>query len=209
MIARDLALGALLLIGAPAAGMADSPDPGTVFIFTEGRVERFVRTEGDLQIWATRRGREYSRSAIPAEPILKWDISGRRGERRVVGNTSRLWPPETGNSARFRVLTKTEFEDRVRRSIELWSCKIEAATHVDVGGTSYDTLPIVCLRYSVNTMRPLQKRTWWWSEDVGHYVRRRYENLRDGETSDLRLCAALPAHRANPARIEAIAKRGC
>ncbi|NOX52697.1 MAG: hypothetical protein GXP16_19505 [Gammaproteobacteria bacterium] len=196
-------------ISTAIADQGGVPEPGTVFIFTEGRVERFVRTEGDVHVWATPRGREYIRSANPAEPILQWEIGGKKGERTVTGSAAALWPPQPGNSARFRVLTKLTSEGRQRRSVALWSCRIGEQTKVSVSTRTYGAMPITCLRYSAHTMRPLQKRTWWWSEDVGHYVRRRYENLRNGETIDINLCAALPEHRASAVRIASIVNQDC
>ena len=186
-----------------------SPEAGTVFIFTDGRVERFVRSAGEEQIWATRRGREYARSVNPAEPILKWEIGDRLGNRTVFGKTEKLWPPKPGNSARFRVLTEIERDGRTRRSVQNWTCRVQKMSYLTVPAGTYTTLPISCVRYSVNTMRPLQKRTWWWAPDIGHYVQRRYESIRDGETTEYRLCAALPERRASDARIDAILETGC
>ncbi len=205
---------ALVTVVGVSADVANSqpvpaPDPGTVFIFTEGRVERFVRSDGNEQIWATQKGREYTRSANPAEPILKWRIGKRTGTRKVIGNTSQLWPAKSGESARFRVLTILEDDGRKRRSIQPWSCRIDKAETVTVAAGTYTTLPIRCERYSVHTMRPLQKRTWWWSDEVGHYVKRRFENLRNGETTQYSLCATLPESSANHARIAAVLERRC
>jgi len=199
----------------PIAGLADDtpraraaevdPVPGTVFIFDDGRVERYLRRDGDTLIWATRRGREYVRAANPALPILSWDIGQRSGQREVFGNADNIWPPANGARAQFRVLTKVQDGDADRRYSQAWSCNVAGPQSISVPAGDFPAYRIVCERFSVNSMRLLERRTWWWSEDLGHYVRRRYQDLRDGEVSDIRLCAALPELRASEVRIEALA----
>lgn len=181
-----------------------APDPGTVFIFDDGRVERFVRDEGDAQVWATRRGREYVRATNPALPILEWQVGERSGTRTVFGDSAELWPPEPGQRARFRVLTEVEEGEENSRSVQAWTCSVGHRGQKKVPAGSYTIMPIICERFSLNTMRLLERRTWWWSEDIGHYVRRRYQSVGSGEVRDIRLCAAVPPHRASSARIDAV-----
>lgn len=195
--------------GLPAQAVPIQPDAGTVFVFSEGRVERFVRTEGDQQIWSTRRGREYARSANPAAPITSWSLRGASGTRDVFGKLDKIWPPRAGTSTRFRVLTKVTQDNRTRRSVQNWRCEVGDAQALTVGVGTYETLPISCMRYSIHSMRPLEKRTWWYSNEIGHYVKRRYESLRDGKTSEYRLCATLTKRRASSARIRSVMDEGC
>ncbi len=187
---------------------ADAPDPvpGTVFIFDDGRVERYLRRDEESLVWATRRGREYLRAANPALPIMSWDIGQRSGRREVFGNADNLWPPANGARAQFRVLTEVRDGEAQRRYSQAWSCSASGPRDIKVPAGRFSAYKITCERFSVNTMRLLERRNWWWSEDLGHYVRRRYQNLRNGEVSDMRLCAALPELRASEARIEALAK---
>lgn len=177
---------------------------GTVFIFDDGRVERFLRADGDTRVWATRRGREYVRAANPVLPILEWQFGDRAGQREVFGDVSDLWPPRPGARAQFRVRTDVQEGDRTRRSIQAWSCEVEGRSREDTPAGEFDVVPISCDRFSVNSMRALEKRTWWWSADLGHYVKRRYQNMRNGEVRQITLCAALPETRANDVRIDAI-----
>jgi len=181
------------------------PIPGTVFIFDDGRVERYLRRDGDTLIWATRRGREYVRAANPALPILSWRIGQRSGQRDVFGNSDNIWPPAEGARAQFRVLTQVRDGGESRRYSQVWSCDVDGARNVSVPAGVFASYRITCERFSVNSMTLLERRTWWWSEDLGHYVRRRYQNLRNGEVSDIRLCAALPELHASEARIDALA----
>lgn len=190
---------------APRARAAEvDPVPGTVFVFDDGRVERYLRRDGETLVWATRRGREYVRAANPALPILSWEIGERSGRRDVFGDAGRIWPPSTGARAQFRVLTEVRDGEAQRRYSQAWTCNVDGPKDLTVPAGAFPAWRITCERFSVNSMRLLEQRTWWWSEDLGHYVRRRYQDLRDGEASDIRLCAALPDLRASEARIEAL-----
>ncbi|MEL6388225.1 MAG: hypothetical protein AAFR00_12810 [Pseudomonadota bacterium] len=189
----------------PASQAAEvDPVPGTVFVYNDGRVERFLRREDDSLVWATRAGREYKRAANPALPILSWDIGQRSGRREVFGNADAIWPPASGARARFRVLSEVSDGERRRRMSQAWSCAVDGPETESVPAGDFGIYKITCERFSVNSMRLLEQRTWWWSEDVGHYVRRRFQSLRDGEVSDIALCASLPELRASEARIEAL-----
>lgn len=187
-----------------------APEPGTVFIFSQGRVERFLRSEeDDMRVWSTRSGREYVRAANPAIPVLSWRIGNQSGSRRVIGNADAIWPPEPGRKARFRVLTRVEANGVRRRVTELWRCEVKDEEVLWVPAGRFATLPIECIRYSTTSMRPLQQRIWWWAPDVGHYIRREFANMRSGETLNVTLCAALPAYRATPVRVSQIASDDC
>ncbi len=216
---RTAASCALLLVGCssvpnPVSRLAESgvsaraaevePVPGTVFIFDDGRVERYLRREGETLVWATRRGREYERAVNPALPILSWEVGERTGRRRVFGNADNIWPPADGARAQFRVLTEVRDGADSRRYTQAWSCKVDSPRTETVPAAAFPAYRIACERYSVNSMRLLERRTWWWSEDLGHYIRRRYQDYRDGEVSEIALCAALPELRASEARIDAL-----
>lgn len=189
----------------PRARAAEvDPVPGTAFIFDDGRVERFLRRDGETLVWATRRGREYVRAANPALPILSWEIGERSGRREVFGDTGDIWPPANGSRAQFRVLTEIRDGEEQRRYSQAWTCQVDGPKAVTVPAGAFPAWRITCERFSVNSMQLLERRTWWWSEDLGHYVRRRYQDLRNGEASDIALCAALPELRASEARIEAL-----
>lgn len=180
------------------------PIKGSVFIFDDGRVESFLRREGDNLVWATRQGREYIRAANPALPILSWEIGSRSGRRQIFGNHDDLWPPQGGVRARFRVLNDVTDGKQHRHYSQAWSCSIEKERKISVPAGKFPAHKIVCDRFSVNSMRIQERRTWWWSQELGHYVRRRYQNLADGAVRDIKLCAALPEIRANRPRIDAI-----
>ena len=193
-----------------AAGAVNSaevrldPTPDTVFIYDDGRVERYLEREGEDLIWATRGGREYTRSSNPALPILSWEIGGRVGQRQVFGDMGAMWPPQDGGQTRFRVLTDVSDGDESRRYSQPWSCAVSGPAPIGTSAGEFRAFEITCDRYSLNTMRLLEKRTWWWAEDLGHFVKRRFQSYRTGEVREISLCGALPKWRATEARIEAI-----
>lgn len=192
-----------------AEAVVFEPDPGTVFIFSNNRVEQFVSSDGDRQIWRTRAGREYWRSTNPLEPVRRWQIGDLSGHRELFGQSNQLWPPKPGMSDRFRVMTTVVNNHRTHRSVQGWYCKVLQTTHLDVPAGRFDVVPIRCETYSLDTMRPLQHRTWWWAPALGHYVKREYQSLADGEISEHRLCAALPERRANRARVNSLLETAC
>lgn len=203
---------AALLTPALSAAQTGLVEPGAVFIYDDGRVERFVRAEGkgedgsEREVWASRRGQEYVRAANPVVPVLSWDFGEREGEAEVFGDANALWPPEKGRRARFRVQTvsKSADSDSARSSVRAWACRVSAAEDVETPAGTFEAWPIRCERYSLTTMRLAEVRTWWWSDEVGQSVRRRFQSLDDGAVEDIRLCAALPPARASDARIDSV-----
>lgn len=198
-----------------AALLASTPtteptyEPGTAFIYSRGRVETVVENREEEVVWATRRGREYVRNKNIVLPITHWTIDDRVGERRFYGENDAFWPPEPGARTRFRVVTDVDRDGEISRSVQYWNCQVREAEPVALPNGEFDALPIQCERFSANTMNFLERRTWWWSEEIGHYVQREYTDLRDAETSRIRLCAVLPPRQASEARIEALAEEGC
>jgi hypothetical protein len=198
------------LVGA-AGALANPPiyTPGEVFVFDNGRVEHVREVNGQRVTWAARSGRTYVRSANPVVPILEWRYRGQTGERVIRGDPDRLWPLRPGATARFQTLNIARMEDtgRTRRSVHLWTCRVGSMEQVDTPAGDFDAYPIVCDRFSPNSMRVLERITWRFAPDVGHYVAREARNMRTGEAESFRLFAALPARESNVARIEALARQ--
>ena len=72
---------------------------------------------------------------------------------------------------------------------------------------TFAAYPIVCDRFSANSMRVVERLTWHYSPEIGHYVRREARNMGDGVRETNALYAALPPHAANALRIEALARQ--
>lgn len=181
---------------------------GQAFIFDNGRVERVEEVTDDRVVWAARTGRTYVRDANPIVPILEWSYRGQEGSRRINGDPDRLWPLQAGRSVQFRAVNETrDREDNLRRSVHLWTCTVRAQETVLVPAGRFAAYPLVCDRFSAGTMRVIERLTWHFSAEVGHYVRREARNMRDGTRETYALYAALPPHASNPVRIEALARQ--
>ncbi|MBK8543607.1 MAG: hypothetical protein IPL62_08550 [Caulobacteraceae bacterium] len=55
-------------------------------------------------------------------------------------------------------------------------------------------------------MRIVERLTWHYAPDVGHYIRREARDMLDGVGEIYSLYAALPPRAANPARVETLAR---
>ncbi|HEX8667192.1 MAG TPA: hypothetical protein VF727_02330 [Allosphingosinicella sp.] len=199
-------IAALVAAAATAAPASPLPDyrPGDAFVFSDGRVERVRRVEGDRVTWSGLGSRTYARSRNPVVPVLAWSLSGAEGERQVSAGAERLWPLRPGSSARFRVVTQIRQGKGSRRSVAFWKCGVGRETQTAVPAGTFRALPIRCERYSSSSMRLAERIEWDWSPEVGHYVRRRSTLYSNGSIRELTLFAALPAGSATLPRLRAL-----
>jgi hypothetical protein len=207
---KRISVAVALAISAPLAHASEMPryEEGQAFVFDNGRVERVSGVEGDRVTWAARSGRTYLRDANLIVPILEWSYRGQQGSRQIVGDPDRLWPLSAGRSVQFRAVNETrDRNDRMRRSVHLWRCSVRAVQTILVPAGRFEAFPIVCDRYSASSMRVIERLTWHYAPDVGHYVRREARNMSDGVRETYSLYAALPPRASNPIRIEALARQ--
>lgn len=201
---------ATALLGATAAA-ATPPLPryevGQAFIYDNGRVEQVRKVDGERITWSARSGRDYVRSANPIVPILEWSFRGQTGARTVLGEPERLWPLAAGRRVQFRTVNYTrDTQRRTRRSIHLWTCTVRAAAPLSVPAGTFLAYPIQCDRFSPNSMRVLERLTWYYSPEVEHYIRRDARDMSNGTSESYRLFTALPPRDANAVRIEALVR---
>lgn len=176
-------------------------------MFDNGRVEKVARIEKDNVVWAARSGRTYTRSINPIVPILSWSFRGESGIRKVIGAPDKLWPLKPGASVQFRTLNESKSEKgKTQKSVHLWTCRVRAAENIKIPAGMFRAYPISCDRFSANTMKVIERLTWHYSEEIGHYVRREARDLRDGVAEVYHLHTVLPAWEANPVRVEAVAR---
>jgi hypothetical protein len=181
--------------------------PGQAFVFDNGRVELVQAVKGDRVTWAARSGRSYERAVNPIVPILSWSFRGQSGVREIRGNPQRLWPLRAGASVQFQTINITRDEKgKTRRSLHLWTCRVRAAETVTLRVGRISAIPIQCDRFSAGTMRVLERITWHYSPEIGHYVRREARDMRDGVSETITLHATLTPRESNPVRIEALAR---
>lgn len=183
-------------------------EPGDAFVFSDGRVERVVKTGDTSLTWAGLTGASYLRSRNFVVPVLAWRRGRATGRREVHGNPDALWPIGKSKSARFRVVTETQANAKAspRRSVNLWVCKTGKMKTFTVKAGTYDAIPIKCDRYSPTTMRLLEQREWDYAPELGHYIRRVTVNYLRGTNRKVELVAALSGPAASKARLTALAR---
>lgn len=203
-------------IAAAAAAAAAQPapfplpeyEPGDAFVFSDGRVERVIDSDGARLTWAGLSGASYKRSRNFVVPVLEWRSGRATGRREVHGNPDALWPIGKSRSARFRVVTETKANAQagLLRSVSLWVCKTGKLQSFTVQAGTYEAIPVKCDRYSPTTMRLLEQREWDYAPELGHYVRRVTVNYLRGTTRKVELVAALSGPAASKARLTALAR---
>lgn len=203
-------LAQLAAVALPLSGPIALPDyqTGDSFVYSDGRVERVVRSDGDQMVWAGINGPSYRRSRNFIVPVLEWRSGRGTGVREVRGNPDALWPISKPKSARFRVVTETKANPQAaaKRSVSLWVCKTSKAKAFTVSAGTYSAIPVVCDRYSPTTMRLVERREWDYAPELGHYIRRVSINYLRGTTRSIELVAALSGPSANRARLTALSR---
>lgn len=201
----------ILLLGLMHLAAAGAPLPdyqaGDAFVYSDGRVEQVHRVEGDTVLWSgLGRGSRYLRSRNPIVPILQWQAVGTQATQTIAGHADSLWPLVAGKSVRFRALAEIRKGKTKRRYTAFWKCMVGATGKVAVPAGVFDAWPIQCDRYSSTSMRLVERISWDWSAELGHYVRRRVTRYSTGATQEIVLEAALSAEIATPQRLKALSE---
>lgn len=183
-------------------------EPGDAYVYSDGRVERVVRADGEQMVWAGLSGPSYRRSRNFVVPVLDWRSGRGTGTREVRGDPDALWPIDRSKSARFRVITETKATPQAsaKRSVSLWVCKTSNAKQFTVTAGTYSAIPVRCDRYSTTTMRLVERREWDYAPELGHYIRRVSVNYLRGTTRTVELVAALSGPAASKARLTALSR---
>jgi hypothetical protein len=181
---------------------------GDTFIYSDRRVETAVRVESRDVVWRASNGQRFTRPRNFVVPAVEWSTSRTRGRRVVRGEHEKLWPLEAGRSVRFRSMAEVRSEtEPLRRIPELWTCAAIGSARIDVPAGRFDTEQIRCDRFSPDTMRVQRRVTWYYSSDVGHYVRRETFEFSNGKRTSVDLVAQLHGREANNAAIRSILAR--
>lgn len=199
----------LCSLGAAAAHAA-LPDyrVGDTFIYSDRRVETAERIEARDVIWRAGNGQRFTRPRNFVVPAVQWSTSRTRGRRVVRGEHEKLWPLEAGRTVRFRSMAEVRSDSEpLRRIPELWTCTAAGTQRIEVPAGRFDTQQIRCDRYSPDTMRVQRRVVWYYSPEVGHYVRRETIEFGTGKRSSVDLVAQLHGREANQAAIRSVLAR--
>lgn len=178
------------------------------FVFSDGRVEQVRRTRGDNVLWAGLSGTPYWRSRNPIVPILSWKTRQGEGQRTIAGQPDRLWPLGETRRVRFRVVTESRkgVRDPWVRTVALWSCETGNLRPVTVAAGTFDAVPIRCDRHSATTMKLVERLSWDYAPDLGHYIRRSTVNFLRATEDHVELSAAVHGASATRGRLEALSR---
>lgn len=195
---------------AAAAGAATTPKyrTGDAFVFSDGRVERVIKLDGDRITWRGLSGGSYVRNRNFVIPVLAWRSGKGVGTRRIIGAPHKLWPLDRPKSVRFRAvaLTKTKPTAGWRRTATLWTCKSLKPRTITIRLGQFSTVPFACDRYSATTMRLIERLEWDYAPVINHYVRRASVDYFRGTRSTIELVAALAGPAATRRRLAAIVR---
>lgn len=199
-------LAALALAAAPV-GLPDYR-PNDSFVFSDGRVERVVRVDGDRITWAGMSGPNYQRSRNFVVPVLEWRSGRGTGRRSFAGNPDSLWQGARARSARFRVVAETRSRPQAgwHRAVTLWTCQRQRPRTVRLAMGTYATVPFSCDRYSATSMRLIERLEWDYAPDMGHYVRRSAVDYFRGTRRSIELVATLSGPAATRRRLAALSR---
>lgn len=209
MIAALWLVLALVVAGAPDAALPDY-SVGDAFVYSNGRIERVRAVEGDTVTWSGLTGDPWRRSRNFVAPTPSWRLQGQEGRRTILGQPERLWPLRPGRLVQFRIVTESRNDadppNQWRRSLLLWSCQVGRPRALHVVAGDFNAIPIVCDRFSVGNMRLIERTTWDYAPEIGHFVRRTTVTYANAQTATLELVAALHGRAATNARLMALAR---
>lgn len=205
--ARALLLCCGFVAGAVQAALPDYR-VGDTFIYSDRRVETAERIEARDVVWRAGNGQRFTRPRNFVVPAVQWSTSRTRGRRVVRGEHEKLWPLEAGRTVRFRSMAEVRSDtEPLRRIPELWTCTAAGTQRIEVPAGRFDTQQIRCDRYSPDTMRVQRRVIWYYSPEVGHYVRRETIEFGTGKRSSVDLVAQLHGREANQAAIRSVLAR--
>lgn len=178
------------------------------FIFSDGRVERVLAVRRSKVTWQALSGPSYVRDRNFILPVERWRSRAGIGERRVFGAPQSLWPYVKPRTVRFRVVARTRTKPTAswRRSVTLWTCQSAKPRIVKLAFGVFRTIPFKCDRFSSVNMRPLERLEWYYSTEIGHYVRRVSIDYLRGTHLTIDLAAMLSGPAATKRRLTALAR---
>lgn len=147
---------------------------GESFLFDDGRTDTVLETEGELVTWRDDRGiiRWINRNFV--FPDSAWQNRTRRSTSTNTADPKMLWPLEIGKSGRFDFIQTVEANDGTGKKEykQSWQCVVEGTESLDVAAGTYNVFKIPCYRYIFGTDYWRQTRTFYYSPEIKHYVKR-------------------------------------
>lgn len=147
---------------------------GESFIFDDGRTDTVIEINGETLTWRDDRGiiRWIHRNFLL--PDIGWQNRTRRSKSTTTADAKLLWPLQVGATGRFDYLQSVDANDGSTHNEykQSWQCMVEGTQSLDVAAGTFNVFKIPCYRYLDGTSFWRQTRTFYYSPEVGYYVKR-------------------------------------
>lgn len=159
-----------LVIGYARGGLKPDYSAGDIYAWSDGAIERVLRTRGDTIWWSRNDGAQYSTPRSFILPMLQWKTPLGSG-RTVVGmDSAGAWPDADGTALSFTVHENGDSDDDAARA-QVWTCRSTGRGQTTVPAGTFRTVTIACERTGA-APDTWSKRVWRYAPAVRHYVRR-------------------------------------
>jgi hypothetical protein len=168
----------------PTYGLGDS------YQFSDGSSNSVTAVEDDVIRWRGNDGSTYSTSRDVLLPRLAWTNGSERGDRRINGDPTQLFPLEAGKEVGFTATRNVRRSPRGRPVTvqEDWACGVFDPARVATKAGVFDTWRVTCTMRETPavTSNGLIRRNFYYAPDIGFYVRME-EGFGDGplQSADL------------------------
>ena len=149
-------------------------EPGTTYVYSDGRVEKVVSLKGSTVRWSGRDGTKFSSDRNFLLPWSYWRSATERGTSELDKEPDALWPLASDRPVTYaaRVVIQNQDDDSGLRELgESWRCRLVGTERVAVMAGTFDTYKMECDRKTA-VAAPMLKRVWYYAPKVRHYVRR-------------------------------------
>lgn len=161
------------LFGADYGDIEPVYSPDDVFVWSSGAVDKVVRVGADNVVWRSSDGTIRTENRSFSAPPVSWQTESSEGSSKIVTDPIEIWPLDPGAEISFKVVNSTRNTEQkgFNESTETWYCRRAGEQTISVPAGRFETIVVSCTR-SPGPKRGWQKRVWYYSPAVRHFVRR-------------------------------------
>jgi peptidoglycan hydrolase-like protein with peptidoglycan-binding domain len=155
------------------AAVGPSYEVGDTYVYTDGQVETVSRVGTERTLWESAGDSVYTTYRNFILPPISWKSGATRVENQIQPIDGTKWPPATSEDVVFSVVSKTGSDPVANPGTwsGKWRCEAKGVSPVKAIAGQFDALVIECHRAKPEP-GTWKKRTWYYVQEVGHYVRR-------------------------------------
>lgn len=158
----------ILVIGYQRDDLLPDYAAGDTYAWSDGAIERVLRTRGDTVWWSRTGDVQYSAPRSFVLPMLQWKTPLGTGRTAVGMDAAGAWPAADGTALSFTV-HESDSDSAVRA--QEWTCLRTGSGQTAVPAGTFRTIAIACERTGA-APDVWHKRVWQYAPAVRHYVRR-------------------------------------